>query len=122
MEALMNHLRREIKETLIFVLLLFIVFACGTTPKQKQLMAIDTFNSMYKQYLDNYDRQSPEMQAQLKEVVDPLWKTASDAIKVYAKIQDPTSPTAVEQASIYTTALNSALSLLVQYGIEIKEE
>jgi len=118
----MNHLRREIKETLIFVLLLFIVFACGTTPKQKQLMAIDTFNSMYKQYLDNYDRQSPEMQAQLKEVVDPLWKTASDAIKVYAKIQDPTSPTAVEQASIYTTALNSALSLLVQYGIEIKEE
>ena len=99
-----------------------VALSCATTPKQKQLMAIDTFNSMYKQYLDQYDRQSDEMKTQLKETVDPLWKSASDAIKVYAKIKDPTSITAVEQASIYTTALNNALQILIQYGIEIKEE
>lgn len=118
----MNHLRHSIIETLALVLALFIVFACATTPKQKQLMTIETFNSMYKQYLDEYDKQTPEVQAKLKANVDPLWATASDAIKVYAKIKDPTSITAVEKSNIYTTALNDALKLLITYGIEIKEE
>ena len=117
----MNRLRHDL--LMIAVMILAIVaFSCATTPKQKQLMSIETFNGLYKQYLDEYDRQPLDIQAKWKADIDPLWATASDAIKSYAKIKDPTSLTAVEKSEAYTTALNQALKILLTYGVEIKEE
>lgn len=118
----MNHLRHSLVETLALVLALFIVFACATTPKQKQLLAIDTFNGLYKKYLDIYDQQTPKIQAEWRDKIDPEWKAASDAIKEYASIKNPISVTAQEKASIYTTALSTATKLLLKYGVDIKEE
>ena len=56
---------------------------CATTPKQKQLITIESFNSIYKQYLDEYDAQPISVRQRWKKNVDPYWETASDAIKLY---------------------------------------
>lgn len=117
----MHRLRHDL--AMIFAMLLAIIaLSCATTPKQKQLMTIDSFNSVYERYLNTYDQQNPVVQAEWKEKVDPLFKTASDAVKAYAKIKDPTSLTAQEKSEVYTQALNKAFEILLTYGVDIKEE
>lgn len=104
------------------VLCVFLVTACASTPKQKQLLTIETFNGIYKQYLDEYDRQTPEVKAEWKKDIDPYWKEASKAMDAYLAFTDPSSTDAQKQVTLYNAAKNQALKLLLKYGVEIKEE
>ena len=114
---------RVLSSKIVLLVICFILMlGCATTPKQKQLLTIDSFNDIYKQYLDAYDLQPPTVKAKWKEDIDPLFKTASDAIKAYAKISDPTSLEAKDKSAIYVKAINTAKTLLITYGVTIKEE
>lgn len=106
----------------VAVLLCVVFVACASTPKQKQLLSIETFNGLYKQYLDEYDRQPDEIRAEWKVKIDPYWREASLAIDAYLAITDPASTEAQKKMAIYNAAKNQALRLLMTYGIEIKEE
>lgn len=106
---------------LMIVLCLFLL-ACATTPKQKQLLTIETFNGIYKQYLDVYDRQPENIKAEWKKDIDPYWQEASTAIDAYMAISDPASTEAQKKIAIYNAAKNHAIKLLLKYGIKIKED
>ena len=116
----MKHL--NLKLSLIALLSIFIIASCATTPKQSQLLTIETFNGMYKQYLDEYDKQPEEIQDKWKREVDPYWAEASQAISEYLKVSNPDSTEAEKKLAIYSAAKNHALKLLIKYGVEIKEE
>lgn len=107
---------------IVVLLCIFVVVACAATPKQKQLLTLETFNGLYKQYLDEYDRQTPEIRAEWKADIDPYWKEASTAMDAYLAITDPKSTEAQKKLAIYNAAKNQALKLLLTYGVEIKEE
>jgi len=115
----MRHLNLKL---LVIALLSIFIVSCATTPKQSQLLTIETFNGMYKQYLDEYDKQPEETQIKWKVEVDPYWAEASQAITEYLKISDPSSTEAEKKLAIYSAAKNHALKLLIKYGVEIKEE
>ena len=108
------------KFTVLFVVLL--LFACAGTPTQQRLMTADTFNSMYKQYLDSYDMQSVTIQQEWKVKIDPYWAEASAAMDSYLTITDPSSTDAQRQLEIYKLAKDQAIRLVFTYGITIKEE
>ena len=114
-------LNRSLRVVLALVLAFFIV-SCAATPKQKQFMTLDTFNSMYKEYLDIYDTQPPSIQAEWKAKVDPYWKEASLAMNAYMAITDPDSTEGQRKLAIYKAVRNQALNLLLTYGVEIREE
>lgn len=104
------------------LLCIFLVGACSATPKQKQLLTLETFNGVFKQYLDVYDRQPESIQQEWKKDIDPYWAEASLAMNAYMAISDPTSSDAQKKLAIYNAAKNQALKLLLTYGVEIKEE
>ncbi len=112
------------KSNLNWVLVLVCLFlvSCSSTPKQKQLLTVETFNSVFKQYLDAYDRQPDSVKAKWKEDIDPHWKTASEAVGIYADMADPTTIEAKDKLAIYEAAKTTAIKLLLTYGVEIKEE
>ena len=114
-------MKKCLKFSGLLVALLLLV-ACATTPKQKQLLTLETFNSVYEQYLDIYDTQTDATKAEWKVKVDPYWKNASAAIDAYMAIADPSSTDAQKKLAIYTAAKNQALKLLMTYGVEIKED
>ena len=104
------------------LLLIILLVACAATPKQKQLLTLEAFNGVYVQYLDEYDRQPPSVQADWHKKIDPYWAEASKAIDAYLTITDPASTEAQTKLAIYNAAKNQALKLLLTYGTEIKEE
>ena len=104
------------------LLALFFIIACASTPTQKRLMTVSTFNSIYKQYLDEYDKQPVTIQEKWKVEIDPYFAEASLAMDAYLAITDPTSTDAVKQLAIYKAAKDQAIRLLFTYGIKIKEE
>ena len=114
--------QRQSRLVLVIAVVLAFVIGCASTPKQKSLLTIETFNGIYKQYLDEYDRQSDDVQKKWKEQIDPYWKEASQAIGAYLKITDPNSSEAQKKIALYNVARNHAVRLLLTYGIEIKEE
>ncbi len=107
--------------TVLFVMLLLIC-SCATTPKQKQVLALDTFNGLYEQYLDEYDRQPEAIQAKWRDDIDPYWAEASLAIDSYVKLTNPDTPEGERKMKLYEVARDHALRLLITYGVEIKEE
>jgi len=115
--------RKFRQEVLVIVgLMLGIFMACAMTPMQKQLMTLDTFNGIYRQYLDEYDRQPASVKENWKEQIDPYWKEASLAMNAYMAVSDPDSTEAQKKLAIYSAAKNQALKLLLKYGVEIKED
>lgn len=106
--------------SVFFVLLMFV--ACAGTAIQNRLMTADTFNSIYKQYLDAYDRQPVTIQQEWKVKVDPLFAEASLAMGAYLAITDPSSSEATKKLEMYKAAKDQAVRLLFTYGITIKEE
>ena len=70
-------LRRAITAKLLMITIAMVVVgACttlsGMTPKQQYLAARIEFNTLQKQYLDAYDKATPDVQAICREKVDPL--------------------------------------------------
>jgi len=114
--------RRRAVKVLIAIFAMVLVLSCAMTPKQKQLMTFETFNSVYKQYLDAYDRQDDATKAKWKAEIDPYWKDASAAVDAYMAFSDPTTTDAQAKLAIYNAAKKEALRLLLTYGVEIKEE
>lgn len=104
------------------LLCVILVMACSATPKQKQLLALETYNGLFVQYLDTYDKQTPEVKAEWHRDIDPYWHEASKAMDAYLAISDPSSTEAQKKLAIYNAAKGQALRLLLTYGIEIKEE
>jgi hypothetical protein len=107
---------------LALFLVIGMVAGCAGTPTQNRLMTADTFNSIYEQYLDSYDRQSGTTQQKWKVEIDPLFAEASAAMGAYTAITDPSSSDAQKQLEIYKAAKDQAVRLLFTYGIKIKEE
>ena len=107
---------------LALCLVIGMMAGCAGTPIQNRLMASDTFNSIYEQYLNAYDRQSGTTQQKWKVDIDPLFAEASAAMGAYMAITDPSSSDATKQLEIYKAAKDQAVRLLFTYGIEIKEE
>ena len=107
---------------LALCLVIGMMAGCAGTPIQNRLMASDTFNSIYEQYLNAYDRQSGTTQQKWKVDIDPLFAEASAAMGAYMAITDPSSSDATKQLEIYKAAKDQAVRLLFTYSIEIKEE
>jgi len=114
-------MRQRVKFIGILLALCFTI-ACAGTPTQNRLMTADTFNSIYEQYLDAFDRQSGTTQQKWMVEIDPLFAEASAAMGAYMAITDPSSSNAANQLAIYEAARDQAVRLLLTYGIEIKEE
>jgi len=116
---------RKFKYIGIILALFFVVgmvAGCAGTPTQNRLMAADTFNSIYKQYLDSYDRQPVTIQQKWKVEIDPYFAEASLAMGAYMAITDPLNSDAQKQLAIYEASKDHAIRLLFTYGITIKEE
>jgi len=118
-------MKRKLKFAGIILALFFVVgmvAGCAGTPIQNRLMTASTFNSVYKQYLDSYDRQPVTIQQKWKVEIDPYFAEASAAMGAYIAITDPLSSDAQKQLAIYEASKNQAVRLLFTYGVKIKEE
>lgn len=110
------------KRLLTFMFIAALLVSCAGTPTQNRLMLSDSFNSIYEQYLDAYDRQSGTIQQKWMVEIDPLFAEASAAMGAYMRITDPLSTDAQKQLALYTAAKDQAVRVLLTYGIKIKEE
>ena len=108
------------------VVLIFSLSSCITTPEGEQtgetryLTASRWFNDNYKQYLDMYDSMCCETKAKWKAEIDPLFKTASDALDAWGAVIGTGDADNAEDTYM---ALKSQLLLkLIEIGIiEIEE-
>jgi len=113
---------RKFKFIGVILALVFIIISCAGTPVQRRLEVADTFNSIYEQYLDAYDRQSVTIQQKWKVEIDPLFAEASAAMGAYLAVTDPSSSEADRHLAFYTAAKDQAVRLLLTYGIKIRED
>lgn len=114
-------MKRKLKNVFVILVTVIVLIGCGLTVKQRQLSTIDTFNMAYKQYLDLYDKQTPEIQKEWKDNIDEYWRTASKAIDAYFAFSNPNSDEAQKKLIIYETSFKTAKDLLLKYGVTIKE-
>lgn len=101
----------------IFLLAIVSCAAWKVSPEHSYLKALKHFNNTVEIYLDNYDIQSPEIQAKWKEQIDPLITSTDQALDVWGTMINDS------QAQIdYQKTFGTLIQALLDIGIvEIKE-
>ena len=100
-----------------FVLAIVACAGWKVSPEHTYLKALKHFNNTVEIYEKNYQAQTPETQEKWKERIDPLIKTASEALDIWH------SAIGSSQAQLdYQKALSTLIQAMFDIGIvEVKE-
>ena len=104
-----------------FVMVLLFIVGCAMTAKQKYNMVYGMHTRLIGDYLDEYDKQLPEIKAIWKAEIDPVVRSLDDAmiavdVAYLANLVDYPSKRAA-----YFAIEDQLWDLLVKYGVNIKE-
>ena len=117
MDQTMN-LQRLNKLTLILAVVT-ILSSCTYSTPQKNLITISTFNNLYEQYLDLYDKQPEATKLKWREEIDPYWSIASKSLEIY--LTTTNQEEAKEKLKLLIEAETTIISLLQSYGFKLEE-
>lgn len=91
------------------------------TPQKKRLLADKTFTSNLERYNAFYKLQTPELQADLKAKVDPIWKAGDAALDAWEVAIDKGMPVQ-EKIEAFRLIKDQLFILLMKYGFKMEDK
>lgn len=104
------------------VFIVIFLFSCAMTAKQKYNIAYGMHVRLMGDYLDEYDRQPPEVQAVLKAKVDPVVRALDDAMIAWDAAFSADATDWTTKRSAYMAIESQLWALFLKYGVNIQEE
>ncbi len=113
-------LRRRLPILLLVVLAMFFV-ACATgpppTPRHAYAKYLSNWNDFTESYRIHYETQTPEVQAQWTENINPILLKVSTALNVWGE-----NPTSYDKEQAFLVLKREAERLLITYSAPKPEE
>lgn len=114
------------RKLLALTLIVFFMAGCAggqmfkkdATPSERYLAALTEFNETVKNYLDQYNLQSPAVQANWKEEIDPWIKRVSVALDAWGEAIDDKAQTA-DKIRAFENLKDVLISTLVSEGVKL---
>ena len=111
-----KKMKNALKFTALLLIVVFVVASCSgmqtETPKQTYLKATMTFNGLLADYISDKKAAPPEIRDKWTAEIDPLFETASLALKAWGAAIKGEGPAYTEQQS-YLELKNKLLDMLL---------